>query len=312
MKTPTPEQLQYMFEHAQDTKVPGLIACSVICIVAASLAVLLRFVARHSGKIKLRWSDWLILIALIFLYVYTAAVLCTIPYGMGRHVILVKDPKRLAIWMLVAETTLTLSVMAIKLSFCCLYVQIFPLKWIKQAGIVISLIVTAYTIAHIVSDLLQCIPLAALWDPTITDAKCYPFTTQMMVMGIINISTDVAISFACIVSVVRIFYVIKMGSSDPTWNDVEAGEISNIEPTIGIIAACLPACRLLLNRMFKTSIGLSRFYSQPQSLQVVRTDDFELSDNKTKVEKTKTSSGNLKSTTLDDEERLVSYGNTRT
>jgi len=67
MKTPTPDDLQYMLEHENETKVPGLIACSVVCVFAASLAVVLRFVARYASKIKLRWSDWLILIALVSL-----------------------------------------------------------------------------------------------------------------------------------------------------------------------------------------------------------------------------------------------------
>lgn len=87
---------------------------------------------------------------------------------------------------------------------------------------------------------------------------------------------------------------------------MEAGELSIIEPTIGILAACLPACRLLLNRIFKTSIGVQRFYSGPRTLNVLRTDGYELSDSSTKVGHTEVlHAGSKNAGTVDDEERLV-------
>ncbi|KAF2645495.1 hypothetical protein P280DRAFT_513398 [Massarina eburnea CBS 473.64] len=64
MKIPTPEELAYIMAHVDDTKQPGLIACSVTYLVAAIIGVLLRFITRHETKAKLRWSDYLILVAI--------------------------------------------------------------------------------------------------------------------------------------------------------------------------------------------------------------------------------------------------------
>ena len=40
-----------------------------------------------------------------------------------------------------------------------------------------------------------------------------------------------------------------------------------VEPTVAIIAACLPACRPLLSRLLHISLGVETFYSRPQSLR---------------------------------------------
>lgn len=70
MKIPTPEQLQYMQAHANDTKVPGMIVASVVCMVIATLAVVTRFIARLTAtrKVALLSSDWLVLVALVWLF----------------------------------------------------------------------------------------------------------------------------------------------------------------------------------------------------------------------------------------------------
>lgn len=275
-------------------------------------------------------------------------------------------------WVLVAEITITVSILAVKASICCLYMQIFPLPWIRSTSITIIGVVIAYTIAHIVSDLTQCIPLATLWDPTITNAKCYPFSHQVIAMAIINIITDIAILLvpmkpiwglmisrkrkwqlsvilslgallayssafeiyitdirsACIVGGIRIPFVKKMGSADETCKHpyvllavvqllncfigdfVPAGIVSMVEPTVAIVAACLPACRPLLSRVFNISLGLRDFYSRPRSFSVFssrnKSHAFELSNNSKNTGITKESAfevGSVRS--ADDEERLV-------
>jgi hypothetical protein len=40
---------------------------------------------------------------------------------------------------------------------------------------------------------LQCQPVAALWDPAITDAKCFDGTVAFSVGGILNIASDLAL-----------------------------------------------------------------------------------------------------------------------
>lgn len=65
MRTPTPEQIQYMKDHIGDSKVPGMIVSIVICLTSAYVVVALRFISRSFGKVKLRANDWLIVVALV-------------------------------------------------------------------------------------------------------------------------------------------------------------------------------------------------------------------------------------------------------
>jgi hypothetical protein len=95
--------------------------------------------------------------------------------------------------MLMAESTVTFAVLAVKASICALYIQIFPQPWIRSISITVICVVSGYTIAHTLTDLLQCIPLAALWDPTIKNARCLNLNHQAVAMAAINIVTDVVI-----------------------------------------------------------------------------------------------------------------------
>ncbi|KAF1949572.1 hypothetical protein CC80DRAFT_555148 [Byssothecium circinans] len=229
---------------------------------------------------------------------------------MGKHVILVTDPKTLNIIMLVAETTTAVSIMGIKLSFLCQYVQLFPFQWMRTTRLVVAAIVFAYTICHVVSDVLQCVPVAALWDPTIKNARCLNMANQMTAMGAINISTDLAIllipirpiwglqltisrkiqttlllslgAFVCIVSVIRIFYLRKIMSPDVTWAIVDGANLTAIESGLGILAACTPACKGLWRHVFRQdtygtgSYGSSSNRSKPTPLRIKRTDSVEV------------------------------------
>ena len=65
MPAPTPQQIQYMERHIDESKVPMMIIVSAVCLPAAYIFVVLRFVSRHVGLVKLNLSDWLTLVALV-------------------------------------------------------------------------------------------------------------------------------------------------------------------------------------------------------------------------------------------------------
>lgn len=54
-----------MEAHIGDTKVPGIIVTTCICMPLVYIVVCLRFVSRRIGKVKLAANDWLILIAVV-------------------------------------------------------------------------------------------------------------------------------------------------------------------------------------------------------------------------------------------------------
>lgn len=188
--------------------------------------------------------------------------------------------------MLLDEFAYVCSINCIKLSLLCLYNRIFSQHShprLRKASIALGVFITFYGIAHICVDMLQCIPLSGLWDPTVK-AYCYPFATQIYTIAAINILTDMAVlllpirpiwhlqisharkaqltamftlgGLVCIVSIARMFFIGKMNSADPTWDDVDIGFCSGIELFLGIVAASLPACRPLLVRLHE-KLGLS-------------------------------------------------------
>ena len=65
MPSLSPEQAQYMKDHIDDTKVPGLIAVGCSCLALSYIFVCLRFISRRIGKVKLAANDWLIVLALV-------------------------------------------------------------------------------------------------------------------------------------------------------------------------------------------------------------------------------------------------------
>lgn len=133
---------------------------------------------------------------------------------MGKHSILVKDPKALAIVCTVSATKLNTremdtdiyfikcnlialctypcSLLAIKLSLISLYRQIFPLPWLQKLSIPLALFITSYSVMQLPISIFQCVPIKAIWDSMI-NAKCIDLAAEITVMSIMSIITDVIV-----------------------------------------------------------------------------------------------------------------------
>ena len=83
--------IQYQEQHIADNKKPNLIAASVICLSAAYVAVVLRFISRRVARNILEADDYTIVVGLFFTSVFVAMVLVDVHYGLGRHLILVTN-----------------------------------------------------------------------------------------------------------------------------------------------------------------------------------------------------------------------------
>lgn len=64
-KPPSPLEIAWMKAHAADTRVPDMIAATVICSVASTAFVVLRFISRRMACIKPRLNDWLLVVSLV-------------------------------------------------------------------------------------------------------------------------------------------------------------------------------------------------------------------------------------------------------
>ena len=65
MASLSPSEVQYQQEHIHEDKAANIIAACGICITAAYLAVILRFVSRRLSKTSLQSDDYTIVIALV-------------------------------------------------------------------------------------------------------------------------------------------------------------------------------------------------------------------------------------------------------
>ena len=113
---PTAAEVQYMEIHIGDNLRGPLIVAGTICLVAAYIAVAMRFVSRRLIRAEYKADDWFIVAGLVeprfrmlassvtdmfdskVAYTgYDVALGVSTIYGTGRHVILVQNPKALTI-----------------------------------------------------------------------------------------------------------------------------------------------------------------------------------------------------------------------
>ncbi|MCJ1455501.1 hypothetical protein MMC28_005856 [Mycoblastus sanguinarius] len=275
MATPSAAEIAYQTAHSSDDRRPTVIVPNIVCPIAAYVAVLLRFESRRIARTKLRADDWWIVAGLIFTTGYAVSYSLTVKYGMGRHAIFITNVKSFTITAITAESFYTVSIFAIKLSILFLYRRIFPQRWFKHTLIVLGGFIVAYTLAQVFYVIFQCVPISSAWNPNET-GKCVPYGSLALAMGIVNILTDITMlilpipllwklnvsgtrkwmltvmfslgGFVCITSIVRQFYLRKVGSTDPSYDDVQGATISTIEICVGVISACLPTYRPLWNR----------------------------------------------------------------
>lgn len=61
----TPEQLQYLQDHAGDTLVPSIHIANGICVAAATISVILRYLARRTLGASLGRDDYCLFVAYV-------------------------------------------------------------------------------------------------------------------------------------------------------------------------------------------------------------------------------------------------------
>lgn len=79
-----------------------------------------------------------------------------------------------------------LSLSCTQLSILCLYLRIFPFRWITWSSYATVTIIVAWTVATILTGCLICLPFAFNWDKTVAGGSCGNQVTSFTVTGIIN------------------------------------------------------------------------------------------------------------------------------
>ncbi|CAD6569435.1 MAG: hypothetical protein ASARMPREDX12_002446 [Alectoria sarmentosa] len=275
---PTAAQVQYMEAHIGDDKKASLNVASAICLVAAYVAVAMRFLSRRLIRAEYKADDWFIIAGLVAYTGYVVALSVSTIYGTGRHIILVRNAKALTIASIINECTYGPTILCTKVSILCLYNRIFPQRRFKIASLATAAFIFGWAATNVFVDIFQCMPISSQWDPKVS-GRCVHFGTFVLFSGIINVITDFILLglpmplvwkiktsranrwklsgiftlglSACVVSIVRLFYVqVVSSSADPTWTDVNAGYLTQLELSVGILAACIATYRPLFDGLF--------------------------------------------------------------
>ncbi|KAL9609838.1 MAG: hypothetical protein Q9167_005426 [Letrouitia subvulpina] len=209
---PSPSSLAFQRAHVHEDRRGGIVAVNVVTIIIAYTAVSLRWISRRLAGTKFGADDGWICVALVSITGYVAGLSTMVHYGIGRHTILVVNPKTLVIvslnppplccliWKFIAavqSTTVTAmcyntSNLSVKISILFLYRRIFPTRWLKFTLLALGLFALAQWISFNLVVILQCVPISSQWLPGIS-ARCVKFSMATLISGVINVVTDILI-----------------------------------------------------------------------------------------------------------------------
>ena len=114
--------------------------------------------------------------------------------GMGKHSILIKRPVAFAQAVLTTEALYTPASTSIKFSVLLLYRRIFPNRKLKIVSWCITGFLAVFALAQMLSVIIQCTPVAALWDPlSYPHAVCDNYVPALTIFAVINAVTDTTV-----------------------------------------------------------------------------------------------------------------------
>lgn len=92
--------------------------------------------------------------------------------------------------MLATEYFYTSAIAAVKISILLLYRRLFPHRQFRIILWSFGAFVLTYSTVQLLVTLFQCQPIRGAWDPFVK-AKCIKLNLEFMIMGSLNVATDV-------------------------------------------------------------------------------------------------------------------------
>jgi hypothetical protein len=183
----------------------------------------------------------------------------------------------------------------VKLSIISTFWRLFPTKRMHYTLLTLGVLITSVSIATLFGTLFQCRPIAAAWDFAIQDAQCMEIRTLYYFSTSFSIATDVVLCllplpffwrlkvsrhekiivsclfgvglFAAAASVMRLTRLAALQNINVTMQAMPALGWSVAEVITGIVCACLPCLKPLLNKLFPKQFlsYLSRSHAKNKS-----------------------------------------------
>jgi hypothetical protein len=250
----------------------------VIVVITISVRSAFRaFIVHHIAL-----EDYLMLVAGASAVALSAYVIYGVGYDLGANIWdmplskIVENVKTciqtLFICVCLHATALTL----VKLSIISTYWRIFPIPFFRRSLLGLAIVVTAVGISTMLGTIFQCRPVAGAWDFNL-ERQCFPVEDLLYFSTAFSIFSDVVLCIlplpffwklgiprkeklivsclfcfglvAAVASVVRITTLGRLRNINATKIIIPALDWSIAEVLTGIVCACLPCLKPLLNKL---------------------------------------------------------------
>ncbi|CAL8579308.1 hypothetical protein XPA_005058 [Xanthoria parietina] len=260
-----------------------LIGSFTAFIVLTTITVVLRLLSRKLAHAGFWWDDHFSVIAWAFSTFGCVLLLIELQHGYGRHIYIwgpVEGPLKLRQWRkvfyafeLFFHTSTTLA----KYSILAFYWRIFAVASFKRILIWTTVLCTVYMIAIDLTIIFQCQPIHHAWDQVVGTSQGHCINEYRFLVGsgsanvVLNLLVFVLpmpllwrlrttarqqiiltaiftlAGFVVLVSIIWVVVLAQYHASDVTWNWVNAGIWSALEPSMAVICACIPSLRPLFS-----------------------------------------------------------------
>ncbi|KAM0801841.1 hypothetical protein BDR22DRAFT_888293 [Usnea florida] len=247
------------------------IAINSVFLCLAAVAVGIRLWSRRIQRHVLCLNDYAVILAWVFAaaLVITSNIVIT-RYGGSKHIEFVK-PSDLPVILkayLAADVVWAAANTSVRISVLHFYMTIFRSnRAFLTVAYTLFVLVVAFGVGIVVSDVLTCRPLAKYWDP-LRSGVCENSGASLVALSSCNIIADVLIVLLplpmvwvlqtttrrkielsiiftlgfliCIVTMVRLALSVQFNQEDFAYDVARIGIVTELEPLLGIIIACLP------------------------------------------------------------------------
>ncbi|KAI9743773.1 MAG: hypothetical protein M1818_002506 [Claussenomyces sp. TS43310] len=239
----------------------------------ATIAVVLRIVARLKTRMKFGTDDYLCFVGIVFLYGMLIELIlwCSIG-GNGTHVTELNAHTIETFLKIFLANQFTYFVLCpvIKISIICFYRRIFVTRRFQVITFGVNCLIGAWGAGIFLASALQCRPLRGYWDKSI-NGHCFDDNKFFIVNQVFNVIMDFVIlglplpiiwglhrvwqeklalsgifalgGFVCFASIYRIVVLFFIQPQDTTYTVYQATLWTHVEPSVGMICACLPIIR---------------------------------------------------------------------
>ncbi|KAJ2985945.1 hypothetical protein NUW58_g5266 [Xylaria curta] len=277
---PSEQDLDWQNEHRDETRVLELIVACVSTAAASIVITILRLYSRRllHRRLCLEAADWLLLVAWACFTILDVSWAVGTKYGLGRHAVVATNLHAARILALVGEAAYVLAIAFIKFSVLAMYWKHSPMRKFRYCLWGVGVLVGGWAMSGILVAIFQCTSIDYIWGPD-SQSFCIDLGLRTLISGIMNVIMNTIIvailipliwknkrtmkhnkylalatcavgTSACIVSIVRLPYSIKIGTSDGAWDATPTFIISVVEITVGMLAVSIPSYRPLYEHFF--------------------------------------------------------------